>query len=368
MVSILKTTIIFLALTVGIAAINISEDTLSFVLNEFQINQPIIKNKLLSKNSFIHLMKKLSSNGHSMGFHEKKIQHQYQAYIIFTQIRNFNWTFRSKAPVLFVSDIQNEKDLSNVNVSISDELFFMDRNSRKVYEAYQINEVQITKFLGKFNDDTKFIPSENYVTPIVKHRNNFHGLQLNGMITHFGQGHGWTKTENFPKDEVKMLSTFGQTHIDITKLQNYPEILEAPVGVPILRILQKHLNFTSQLYIQKEQTLGSPQLLDNGTIIIREGMFQNLINGSPELGSPEFIWTPLSILPIRTQFVDFMTPIYSEHVAIFIPNEEVGNAIDWTPFINPFSYSLWISIIIKCILFTLLLSIIEWFHKYKIVS
>ena len=109
-------------------------------------------------------------------------------------------------------------------------------------------------------------------------------------------------------------------------------------------------------------------MLDNGTIVIGEGMFQNLINGPPELGPLEFIWTPLSILPIRSQFVDFMTPLYYDHVAIFVPNQEVGNAIDWTPFISPFSNSIWISIIFKCILFTILLCIIEWCHDYKIVS
>ena len=119
--------------------------------------------------------KYFSSVGSSL---QNKIHHQYQAQIIFTQINNFKWTFHSKAPLLVVSDIQNEKHLSNVNVSIRDELFFMDRNSLKVYEAYQINEVQVTKYLGKFPDDTdksksEFMPSENYTTPIVKHRNNF---------------------------------------------------------------------------------------------------------------------------------------------------------------------------------------------------
>ena len=353
------------ALFICMVASNISEDKLSFILKEFQVKQPIIQNKLLNQNSLIHLMKKLYFNGHSIGFCQNKIQFQYQSYVIFTKISNFNWTFQTKAPGLVVADFQNEKDLSNVNVSIGNELFFMDRNSLKVYEAYQINEVQVTKYLGKFHEDTnklklEFMPSENYDTPMVKRRNNFYGIQLNGI--------GETITENFPKDEVTIYSKDGKTYYDITNLQRDPGIFYAPFGVPILQILQKQLNFTSNLYILKGQAIGSPRKIDNEAILIEDGMFQNLINGTPELGSPEFIWTPLSILPIRTQFVDFMTPIYSEHVAIFIPNEEVGNAIDWTPFINPFSYSLWISIIIKCILFTLLLSIIEWFHKYKIVS
>ena len=149
MVSKLKA-FIFLALAVGISASSTLEDNLSFVIKEFQINQPIIQNKLLSQNSFIRLFKKLFSNGHSTGFCQNNIHYQYQAQIIFTGINNFNWTFQTKAPVLVVSDIQNEMDLNNVNVSISDELFFLDRNSLKVYETYQINKVQVTKFLGKF--------------------------------------------------------------------------------------------------------------------------------------------------------------------------------------------------------------------------
>ena len=346
-------------------ASNISEDKLSFILKEFQVKQPIIQNKLLNQNSLIHLMKKLYFNGHSIGFCQNKIQFLYQSYVIFTYISNFNWTFQTKAPGLVVADFQNEKDLSKMNISIGNELFFMDRNSLKVYEAYQINEVQVTKYLGKFHEDTnksklEFKPSENFDTPLVKRRNNFHGIQLNGI--------GETITENFPRDKVKIYSKDGKTYYDITNLQKDPGLFYAPFGVPILQILQKKLNFTSYLYILKGQAIGSPRKIYNEAIVIGDGMFQNLINGTPELGSPEFIWTPLSILPIRTQFVDFMTPIYSEHVAIFIPNEEVGNAIDWTPFINPFSHSLWISIIIKCILFTILLSIIEWFHNYKIVS
>ena len=168
MISKLKT-FIFLALTVSVSVSNILEDNLSFIIKEFQINQPIIQNKLLGQNSFIHLLKKLSLKGHSTGFCQNKIHHQYQAQIIFTQISNFKWTFHSKAPLLVVSDIQNEKHLSNVNVSIRDELFFMDRNSLKVYEAYQINEVQVTRYLGKFHDDAdksklEFMPSEHFVT------------------------------------------------------------------------------------------------------------------------------------------------------------------------------------------------------------
>ena len=136
-----------------------------------------------------------------------------------------------------------------------------------------------------------------------------------------------------------------------------------PIVIPILHILETELNFTSHLFIQEGQKVGSPYFLEDGTISIGDGMFQNIINGSADL-----ILNEMSILPIRRKFVDFLTPFTFEHIAIFIPIKEVAEAIDWTAFLDPFSNYLWIAIISKCIVFASLMYIIEWFHNYKLVS
>ena len=71
------------------------------------------------------------------------------------------------------------------------------------------------------------------------------------------------------------------------------------------------------------------------------------------------------MLPIRQLFADFLPAIRSEKDAIFVRIEDTYEEIDWTVFLQPFATGVWIAIIIKCIIFSTLASIIEWFHDCK---
>ena len=176
----------------GIVACNddLLSDKIPLFVETFHIYNPIIENTLLNQYQLINVVKSLFSYGHKMNFDQKKTHH-YQSYLIFTQIDNFNWTSRTDAPVLVVCNIQNKNDLNKVNVSISEELFFMDWKSQKVYEAYQINNIQIITYLGRFQDpiqgnnetliSSHFVQSEYYLVPMMKRRSNFHGLKLNAI-------------------------------------------------------------------------------------------------------------------------------------------------------------------------------------------
>ena len=72
--------------------------------------------------------------------------------------------------------------------------------------------------------------------------------------------------------------------------------------------------------------------------------------------------------PIRQQFVDFLPIMRSDSDTIFVPIEDTHEGIDWKVFLQPLATDVWIAIIIKCIIFSTLASIIEWFHDYKLVS
>ena len=340
-------------------------DKIPLFVETFQIFNPIIENTLLNQYKLINVVKSLSSHGHEINFDQKKA-HRYQSYLIFTQIDNFNWTSRTDAPVLVVCDIQNEKDLSKVNVPISEELFFMDWKSQKVYEAYQINNIQIIRYLGQFQDPIKgnseklirshFVRSEYYSTPMTKRRSNFHGLKLNAI----------TETSNTKKlqiSDVKKYVKNGKTYYDVNNLQNDPHMFYFPIAIPILRILQRTLNFTTHLFIEEGQKVGTPQRLQNQTIHIGDGMFQNLIEGSADI-----ILSRMSILPLRRQFVDFVTPLDFDHIAIYIAVKEVDEAIDWVAFFDPFSDYVWMTIFFECLLFPISVYVIEWSHGYKLVS
>ena len=111
---------------------------------------------------------------------------------------------------------------------ISNEVFFVDWNSLKAYEAYLINNVQVVKFLGQFQDNidkninTKFIPSEYYLSPMAKRRKNFHGLELNGIIAGI-------KTETLSRTEVEIFSENNKIYYDVTKLKTNPQMFHNPI-------------------------------------------------------------------------------------------------------------------------------------------
>ena len=51
--------------------------------------------------------------------------------------------------------------------------------------------------------------------------------------------------------------------------------------------------------------------------------------------------------------------------AIFVPIEDSSEKIDWKVFFEPFSIEAWIAVITKCVIFTIFVIIIEWFHDFK---
>ena len=72
--------------------------------------------------------------------------------------------------------------------------------------------------------------------------------------------------------------------------------------------------------------------------------------------------------PLRLLFLDFLTPLYVQYVSIFIPKEEVDEFIDWKVYFNPLTSQLWVAILIKCLMFTMIVYVIEWLHGYKLVT
>ena len=171
---------------------NISAEKISTLLKTFHVNHPIIQNSLLSKINLKNIIKGLSFHGHSIGFNQNLVTHNYHSFLIFTQIEDFNWTLRlTNAPVLVISRIQNEKIFEGLEVPIRDEIIFYDWNSQKVHETYKINKVQVKRCLGQVenvvNENnnrliSKFAPAEDYVASMIKRRSNFYGLHMNYLV------------------------------------------------------------------------------------------------------------------------------------------------------------------------------------------
>ena len=73
---------------------------------------------------------------------------------------------QNNAPNLFVSKIQNISDLNHIALPIDAEVYFIDIDSLKTYEAYKINEIQVTRYLGQFE-------MENEIMLFKKSKGNF---------------------------------------------------------------------------------------------------------------------------------------------------------------------------------------------------
>ena len=133
-----------------------STDYMPSILDQFKIRHPIIINTLIDTNDLVSIVKCMSFQGYQLNFNQKGIDlpyQPYQSYLIFTKLRNFTWNQPTYAPILVVSRIENENDLNKVDVSIGSEVLFLDWLSLKVYESYTVNEIQVTRYLGQFQEN-----------------------------------------------------------------------------------------------------------------------------------------------------------------------------------------------------------------------
>ena len=343
-------------------AISTFIDILPNIMDEFKIYQPVILDDM-SEMNMKEVVKHFNFLGYSVGFSQKQMT-QYQSFIIFTNhLNQFKWKNPTYTPILVVSKIENDNVLTAVDVSVGSEVLFLDWNSLKVYESYRINKIQITRYLGKFhtNNGSKslatFVPSKDYLSNMENRRCDFYGIQLISAVN-------WLQEDPVNYSNVVHFFPNNNTY-DITKLTNSPEyygtfwnILE----LEILKIMELKFNFTSKIFLRKDMKIGYPYILPNGSTMITDGIIQNLWEGSVE-----FVCGYFQMLPIRQHFVDFLPVLWSAHDAIFIPIEDPTEEIDWKVFFKPFAIEVWFAILIKCIIFTTLVSIIEWFHYSRLV-
>ena len=104
-------------------------------------------------------------------------------------------------------------------------------------------------------------------------------------------------------------------------------------------------------------------MLFSGSISNNYGMFNDLKDGVVDI-----IMSLMTVIPVRSEIVDYLPILSFDHAALFIPNTLEAEVIDWTVFFYPFSYELWAFIVFKSILFVLVVHLIGWLHGIKMVT
>ena len=341
-----------------------SPDVIPSILDEFKIHHPILVNTLIDAKDLVSIVKYISFKGHQITFSQNPSYQPYQSYLIFTNLSNFTWVLPTYAPILVVTKIQNEMELNQVDVSIGSQVLFLDWLSLKVYESYTVNKIHVTRYLGKFqnqkaskNDGVMFFQSKDYTPCIEKRRQNFHGLQIKVATTKSRLG------ISDPRDFSNEIKFFPNNDTyDVTTIVTTNENKER--FYLVLKWMETKFNFTAQVFLRKDMKFGygSPKVLSNRSIVLGEGVVRDMAEGLVD-----FIGATMIMLPELSQFGTFLPPIYEGHDAIYIPIIDSNEHLDWNVFFGPFSFKLWIAVILKCIIFAVFIYVVEWFHNYKLV-
>ena len=235
-------------------------------MNQFHVFDPIIVDKLLNDKQRINILKSFSKHGHNAYF---KSNDDYidQSYIIFSEIDNFSWEIQSDAPSLIISKIVNETELINLNLSIGNEVYFLDSSSWKIFETYSINKIQVSRCLGQFRMQQNknyidFINSKTYSQSMEERRGNFHGILLKGITD------AEEPNINFPLDDLDSITKYFPNND--TYEMSYDIISGSYID--ILHSIEKNLNFSTKLYKRKDGGWGTPKKLPNGTVAFKAGV------------------------------------------------------------------------------------------------
>lgn len=340
----------------------VNPDHIPPILDEFQIYHPIVQNELLDANYFTAIVKHLSFKGYRLGFNQNKTTLSYQSFLIFTNLRNFKWNLPTYSPILVISRIQNDIDLKQVDVSIGSEVLFVDWFSLKVFEAYNVNKVHVTRYLGQFQvineskNDISFFASKNYTYSMEKRRGNFYGQPIRIALSN--RGLRISDPEDFPNQVTYFPNN---NTYDVTNLVSASENRFEPLM--ILKWMENKFNFTAKYFIRKDMKLGSPRVLSNGSIVLGDGVFQDIVQGLVDI-----VCMNLVMLPERANYGKFLPAISTLRYAIYIPNVDSVEYLDWNVFLGPFSTEMWMALLLKCISFSIFAYIIEWLHDYNLVN
>ena len=164
--------------------------------------------------------------------------------------------------IIFVKNIQVINDLQT---KINQDIMFVEMETWKVYEKYEINKRNIVHQLGFFNSTFQYISLTN--DSLVNRRKDFHGYNLKAMT----------------EITVPYISIDLATAIYDENSQTY-DVTKSLTGLyhEIFLDMQKLFNFTATLHKRKDGQWGPTTVLKNGTISTG-GIVNSLTSGFAEM-------------------------------------------------------------------------------------
>ena len=327
----------------------INPNDIMTLIDQFKMINIIMNDKCFTIDEKTKLIKVVSDHGKMISFSQNSSS-PYDSFISCSDnLIDYNIETPTKVPVLIIAQIKNEDDLHSISLSLNKEVYFLDKNTLKIYEAYEVNHMHVSRYLGIIHEVSSnriFVPTDDFIDSLVDRRGNFNGLHLKGMLE-------IEPPDTYvPDDYLNNVHYFSENETyDMTKIVS-------GFAIDVVKDLGRTFNFSMNLFKRKDGIWGMPKTMANGSVQL-EGMLHSV-----DEGSVSFICA-FGMNPNRFDFLDFMPPISSLHGALFIRDNEDFEVTDWTVYLTPFSTNLWITTFSSAISFTVITVIIEMWYKVE---
>ena len=155
------------------------------IIDQFQLFDIVIQKNCFTLLMKMELFKIFADRGKILNLNEKRVHPNHQFIRCTDTIKTLTLNKSIKTQTVVITQIENKTDLSTMDISIGENVYFLDKTTFKIYEAYSVNSVHVTQYLGQFHELNKstalFSPADDFIESLVDRRGNFHGIQLIGM-------------------------------------------------------------------------------------------------------------------------------------------------------------------------------------------
>ena len=240
-------------------------------------------------------------------------------------LSNQNVMKKFDSGLIIVKDNIFENSTQLINLTIENQIFLMNEDSKLIYETYTINGIKIVKPIAQnIENHFKWFQDPN----LIIRRSNFHGIHLKAL-TEIVEGPNSYLDENY-----ETLATFHPSNETYLVNKYHQGIYKS-----VLQILESELNFTTSIFKRKDGAWGFVDKSSNGTIVA-SGMIGDVVNSKVNM-----LVVSLVLTSKRVQYMDFITPLTQDFGSIFLPGNSIVEEIDFgKTFAAPFRLEMWIAV------------------------
>ena len=237
---------------------------------------------------------------------------------------NYNFVKRFETVIIISKNVENILASIPLDININQKMFFLDKDTFNLFEAYTINSRKVMQNIGHIR--SKDFVWRNGIEPHFEYRrSNFKGTIFKVMTENHGTNikldkHYKHKAPFYPQNQTYLVNGFVQG-----------------LYFDILTELEHKLNFSTLIFKRKVESWGFVYEQTNGTYH-GSGMVGDIFHKKADL-----VVTGLTMTLDRAQHIDFMIPISPYNLGLVVPSSDSKEEFDFDMFLIPIKLDLWMA-------------------------